>query len=388
MAEPSRDPVEVCNVIGLKLSRLLNKMRNKLTQAGQLTVEEYFAKIRDLAVHLHQENLILKSKLNERAVESPLGKELLQTCQVTVKEISKSAKTLSESTSVQSGRPSYAAMGAVAPPVTVQGQGRKVAKPHGDKCTALIYPKDSTPNTSSETTKALIQMTVKPQVMGLKIRRISKILNNGVALEVENAEQLRKLEEIKELRCIVNIKKSKKRRPKVLVYDVPKELDGKTLTEVVYAQNNERKECTLENFQKSFRPLFKTGPKNKPTNNWVCEVSAETRNSLIRAGRVFINWASCKVIDHHIVTRCYKCQRYGHMAKDCKSEVDVCGHCAATGHETKACSHKGDKTKAKCVHCSGERGSGRHSGHPSGDRNCPKHQDEINRLVSLTDYGC
>ncbi|KAG8272375.1 hypothetical protein J6590_042706 [Homalodisca vitripennis] len=285
MAESSRDPVEV---------------RNKLTQAGQLTVEDYFAKIRYLAVHLHQENLILKSKLNERAFESPLGKELLQTCQIAVKEITKSAKTLSESTSVQSGRPSYAAMGAVAPPVTVQGQGRKVAKPHGDKCTALIYPKDTTPNTSSETTKALIQMTVKPQVMGLKIRRISKILNNGVALEVENAEQLRKLEEIKELRCIVNIKKSKKRRPKVLVYDVPKELDGKTLTEVVYAHNNERKECTLEYFQKSFRPLFKTGPKNKPTNNWVCEVSAETRNSLIRTGRVFINWAICKVIDHHI----------------------------------------------------------------------------------------
>ncbi|KAG8315380.1 hypothetical protein J6590_072363 [Homalodisca vitripennis] len=30
------------------------------------------------------------------------------------------------------------------------------------------------------------------------------------------------------------------------------------------------------------------------------------------------------------------------MAKDCKPEVDVCSQCAATGHETKACPHKGD----------------------------------------------
>ncbi|KAG8284522.1 hypothetical protein J6590_101086 [Homalodisca vitripennis] len=252
-AELSHDPVEVCNAVGLKLSRLLGKMRNKLTHPGQIAIEDYFANIRDLAVHLHQENIVLKSKLSERAAGTPVGKELLQTCQNAMTEIAKSAKIISAGTPVQTGRPSYAAMAAVAPPVTVQGQGRKVAKPR-DKCTALIYPKDSTPNTSSETTKALIQMTVKPQVMGLKIRRISKIRNNGVALEIENAEQLRKLEEIKKLRCVLNIEKPKKRRPKVL--------------------------------------------------------------------------------------------RYGHMAKDCKSEVDVCGHCAATGHETKACPSKGDKSKA------------------------------------------
>ncbi|KAG8285014.1 hypothetical protein J6590_090030 [Homalodisca vitripennis] len=228
-AETSHDLVEVCNAIGLKLGRLLNKMRNKLTQPRQHTIENYFAKIRDLAEHLHQENLILKSK------------------------------------------------------ITVHGLGRKVTKPKGDKCTAQFIPK-----TRHQTPP--------------KIRRIYKIRNNGVALEVENADQLPKQEGIKELKCIVDIKKPK----------IPRGI----------GQNNEQEDCTLA----KFRPLFKTGPKNKPTNKWICEDTAETR-----AGRVFIDWASCQVTDHYIT----------------KSEVYVCGHCAATGHETKACPHNVGKSKAK-----------------------------------------
>ncbi|KAG8315379.1 hypothetical protein J6590_072362 [Homalodisca vitripennis] len=244
--ETDEQPIEQCEPQRdcVSQAETSHDPRNKLTQPGQITIKDYFPK--------GHENRILKSKLSVRAADLPLNKDLVHVCHAAVKEITQTAETMSEKATNQPVRPSY--MAAVAPPVTVQGLGRKVSRPRGDKCTAPIYPKDSTPNTSSETTKAL-QVAVKPKSMGLKIRIISKIRNNGVTLE---------------------------------------DLDGKTLREVVYAQDNEREDCTLDNFDNSFKPLFKTGPRNKPSNNWVCEVSAEIRNSLVRTGCVFIAWASCK----------------------------------------------------------------------------------------------
>jgi hypothetical protein len=55
--------------------------------------------------------------------------------------------------------------------------------------------------------------------------------------------------------------------------------------------------------------------------------------------------------------RCYRCQRFGHLAWTCK-ETPRCGHCAGQ-HEREHCP---PGVRARCLDCSGE--------HPTGDRQC------------------
>lgn len=56
--------------------------------------------------------------------------------------------------------------------------------------------------------------------------------------------------------------------------------------------------------------------------------------------------------------RCFRCQRFGHLAWTCK-ETPRCGHCAGQ-HERERCP---PGVRARCLDCSGE--------HPTGDRQCP-----------------
>ncbi|KAJ3791832.1 hypothetical protein GGU11DRAFT_657171, partial [Lentinula aff. detonsa] len=58
---------------------------------------------------------------------------------------------------------------------------------------------------------------------------------------------------------------------------------------------------------------------------------------------------------------CMKCQQYGHIARECSSEVDVCGRCDRN-HPTQACSASPDNSY--CVVC-------KVKGHIAASRNCP-----------------
>lgn len=86
------------------------------------------------------------------------------------------------------------------------------------------------------------------------------------------------------------------------------------------------------------------------------------RNEIIKNGkiRLGISYFPSKKYEPKKVIQCHKCQRYGHIARICKSIVEVCGNCGEN-HLTNACSDTG---KMKCVNC-GDKA-------PSYHRNCIK----------------
>lgn len=47
------------------------------------------------------------------------------------------------------------------------------------------------------------------------------------------------------------------------------------------------------------------------------------------------------------VTRCYKCQKFGHFAAHCRKETDTCPVCAGP-HKYEDCTNKDNKKFAKC----------------------------------------
>lgn len=52
-------------------------------------------------------------------------------------------------------------------------------------------------------------------------------------------------------------------------------------------------------------------------------------------------------------TVCYNCQKYGHIAKQCKSTSPVCGFCSGQ-HDTRECSKDKEKDTPCCVNCQGK----------------------------------
>jgi len=97
--------------------------------------------------------------------------------------------------------------------------------------------------------------------------------------------------------------------------------------------------------------------------------------------RLRLEWSSCKVVEHHIVVRCFMCQRFGHFANDCKSEVDVCGHCCKEGHRYKNCPESKDAPRYEPC----QKAKRKHN-HRVHGKDCAGYQIEVDHLKKNIDY--
>ena len=73
------------------------------------------------------------------------------------------------------------------------------------------------------------------------------------------------------------------------------------------------------------------------------------------------------------VKQCYRCQRFGHIAFDCKSKHQKCGRCCGETRQRRDCT----ASDPKCANCFGP--------HASSDRSCPKFQEIIKILDQRQD---
>ena len=69
------------------------------------------------------------------------------------------------------------------------------------------------------------------------------------------------------------------------------------------------------------------------------------------------------------VKRCYNCQFYGHISRNCTNEV-TCGRCAGK-HKTEVCNAE----NLKCANCK--------RAHVSGDRECPEQKQAVKLFCAL-----
>lgn len=101
----------------------------------------------------------------------------------------------------------------------------------------------------------------------------------------------------------------------------------------------------------------------------------EQANRLIRSGmceggevkRCELFESGCKL------TQCFNCQRYGHVARACRSPTR-CSYCGK-GHASKDCSSLSDRSMKGCANCNGP--------HEAWARNCPIREQEISRVRSI-----
>lgn len=244
-----------------------------------------------------------------------------------------------------------------------------------------VFPVEGTSIANSDQTKERVMGSIKPVTEKLKIRNLRKIRNNGVLIETETREDLelilksKKLEEAGLKAGLPN-----KMLPRLIIYDVPRDLSEDSLVEAMHMQNADF--MNKLQFNKEFKLVFKTGNKKKDVVNWVAEVSPSLRKLLVSKNRVFVGWRSCNIQDFINLTRCYRCQSFGHIAKYCKASSDTCGHCGEDGHNFENCPNK--NKRETCVHCKRIKKSDEHS---SRAKNCPVYMMALEQYINKINYG-
>lgn len=194
--------------------------------------------------------------------------------------------------------------------------------------------------TDSSATMDAVLKAVKPNEAGFKVDRIIKGRNKVVRIVAAPAE-LDKIGHVLSGSGLT-VRQFPKLNPRLLVRDVPVDMDKETFIKSLISQNL----CgaSVEDVKLIYR--FPSGERRN--TSVVVEVSPENRRKLLEQGRVYLGWNSCRLADHLRVTQCFECLGFGHISRECRAERDVCGHCGEA-HETRACKNKSGKLK--CHNC-------------------------------------
>lgn len=79
--------------------------------------------------------------------------------------------------------------------------------------------------------------------------------------------------------------------------------------------------------------------------NIIFETDSDTYNSLMIRQKMNLGWNRCWIYDDYGIVRCYNCNKYGHLQKECKDKK-TCAKCAGE-HDVKDC----QGNPVKCINC-------------------------------------
>lgn len=247
--------------------------------------------------------------------------------------------------------------------------------------TIFLKPKNTKDFENMHEAKTHLMKVFNPNTERVRIQNV-RTTKNGIIIETPTESEASKLGLNKSLGKSFSVEKPRKRLPRLVIYDVPKDMTETSVSDSIFGQNVDLA-SSVEQFQAEFCPKFKTGKKEGRTVNWVVEVSPLMRNKILGRRRLYVEWSACRVRDFVMVTRCYKCQGFGHLAKHCERET-CCSLCAETGHKGTECPKKEEKQEHKCVNCFKSK---KPHGHSTLDKNCPAYKQALERLVDRIDYG-
>jgi hypothetical protein len=208
-----------------------------------------------------------------------------------------------------------------------------------------------------------------------KIHSINKLSNDEYRLHCESKEDPQLLSEM-DWNPIFNGVRTKKCKYGLVIHGVPKkDLDPNAEDEVILRDEIEE-ENTSRNLQVvQVSPLRRTQKHlNKVAAHHSVVIfthSASEADECIKRGMSIKGrfYYPEKYTPELNITQCYKCYKFGHLAKHCKSK-QKCGNCGNEDHDAANCTND-----TKCAGC-GE-------SHPAWHIECCKRNEEGNRLRAL-----
>jgi hypothetical protein len=203
----------------------------------------------------------------------------------------------------------------------------------------IVRPED---NKTSKQTEDMVKKHVKPNDLKIGIKSIRYISRGGLSIECRDEKECQLLsEEIGKQTLRLKATKPEKKRPTIVLKNVSPDIHQTDLFENILEKNYEIKdyfENQNKDINEELKIKFKFRKSNSNSKDMYClEVSPELRKLMLRIGRIFIGWETCKIEDSLPIIRCFKCHGFGHKSMECQTAVEKCGHCGGD-HQSKDCS--------------------------------------------------
>lgn len=214
----------------------------------------------------------------------------------------------------------------------------------------ILKPKSQKDTRTNDDIRVDVTKALSHKRKDIKVRNIRQIRDKGILIEVHSKEDVKKVKETDFENINVNVTVPKKIDPSIIIYDVEREWKADELREEFVSKNFEDlPEEELRKLAKKvvFRHAYKT--KNVSRQNWIVQLPAKLFEKITKEGRSFMLWRTYKLKEYINIARCYKCHMYGHVAKHCKAEGDMCETCGGTDHKKEKCGHRDNPQCPNCV---------------------------------------
>lgn len=148
-----------------------------------------------------------------------------------------------------------------------------------------------------------------------------------------------------------NIKINKENRNRLIIFGIPNDLtEDQIKNELISKQQNI-----------SLDLIKKFEDKNKQTN-LIIDTNDATKDLFLSTGRLSIDCVICRIQPYKSITRCFKCQDFGHTTTRC-TRRQICSKCGNNHHKSEC-----KETTLRCVNCTK---SGDNNEHSADSRDCP-----------------
>lgn len=172
-----------------------------------------------------------------------------------------------------------------------------------------------------------------------------------------------------------DISKEDARWPHVMLSNVDSTLSPGELTDSI-AMQNPGLGLSVDEAQSLIKPLYKSGPRDRETVNWVCMVSPKIFDTILLS-RLYVGYTSCWAKEKFDYSQCLTCLKYGHRSANCPKTKVTCAHCGGEDHKSTVCARKDNPPT--CINCKGA--------HSALSGLCKERHRAIELAVKRTDYS-
>lgn len=173
----------------------------------------------------------------------------------------------------------------------------------------------------------------KPDRAQSGVNKIKNIRNNAIVIECKTKDEHQIFKnqinsKINEFEAKIPLKK----KPKIIIYNIPKSVDTQNIIENIVTQNQFFNISTNEkNYEQKINYKLSLKSRNKNVRHLVFEIDPEIRKLIMNQKYLNIEWNRCECADFISITRCTSCLAFGHFKNACKAEVRR-SHCSSAQH--------------------------------------------------------
>lgn len=215
------------------------------------------------------------------------------------------------------------------------------------------------------------------------------VSNNKLRVEFDSPEHMEvTLKKIGEFNPDITAEISKKLKPMLVVKGVSSDITPESLKDIILNQN----ECVKDNIKNSNDLIFKFKRTNKNPQlyNAVFMSAPYLWRIIVNQNKLNVDHQRVHVEEFCPLLQCFKCLKFGHTRKFCKSDETHCSYCSGN-HEFKDCPVKKDNSQAICYNCKAYHEKSNKNNekldHSATSDHCPRKQFMVVRTRNRVDYG-